>query len=762
MSSRRLHLLIYIVFISSILFCANDDCFPTAKNTFIQLDAEVTGSAGSEQVEVSAFLYEFESIELSAQNFPSSILLGPKEAFNTPATYGLQSAKKNAAVGVDGGLIIVKWGAYSGISNDATDGVCRMVTGTDGKNKATLPFPPANSSYTYTSNFCPYTANNNDPSEPQMQWMANCAKLKLASGEAIELLDWEDIEVCPDSADNDVFVELDSSGEEKDCGTKYLPSTNYITVKNDAYSPQVTTFCWLLALIFGLMFAAQFSMGRNPLNFFNIGSMRGVRMNRNAGYYTPIHQNVNLHTGAMFSALGRGASLASEAGSDNEEGKKAEAEAEADVASAEADLADAKASGDDTKIANAEANLGAAKSNLNAVKDANTFDGRMQRAGQTNMISNALGKWTNQALGKLKPFDTSNEKGGSKVWKSAVNNLVTGGVKGIAMGGLSVATGGSLWKSMGTNLANQGMDTAMTSVMGLVSWGQEELEAWLSPDVSQNDNTQVNILQDKAANDVAKDQINKYCEGDSDCIKNHSAATLSNGEIVILMNDEKQMMLENNYMPVKRADGEIMLISRTDYNELESTKGVFELSTDLQDLINGDVTWAELESQKKVSGSAIGVKRTGLSAVLLIGDNKNKGVKRGDVAVISNAQYSQLNGSNSKNRISENDLNIIMSVSGNQSTKKVAEGSRFGTIFKNTVGIVTKQLGNYAIELADDLKLSGGGLEPYVRGKGGWGNALGTALTGEVAQTLKGAGENNPMQQWLMEMMRMQQMSMMR
>ncbi len=61
-------------------------------------------------------------------------------------------------------------------------------------------------------------------------------------------------------------------------------------------------FCGLVGLIFGLLLAAAFFQGRNPLHMFDFGSARGLRPSRGGGYI-PMTQNVNVNPVAIATAL---------------------------------------------------------------------------------------------------------------------------------------------------------------------------------------------------------------------------------------------------------------------------------------------------------------------------------------------------------------------------------------------------------------------------------------------------------------------------
>ncbi|MFN3909643.1 MAG: hypothetical protein ACK4J0_00210, partial [Candidatus Anstonellaceae archaeon] len=57
---------------------------------------------------------------------------------------------------------------------------------------------------------------------------------------------------------------------------EYLPSLNQLKYCVPGEKKQTTTVCWFSTIIAGLIFAATFIMGRNPLLFFDLGVSRSL------------------------------------------------------------------------------------------------------------------------------------------------------------------------------------------------------------------------------------------------------------------------------------------------------------------------------------------------------------------------------------------------------------------------------------------------------------------------------------------------------
>lgn len=71
----------------------------------------------------------------------------------------------------------------------------------------------------------------------------------------------------------------------------------------DLRNPPNVAFCSIIGLLFGLLFAAAFAQGRNPLHFFDLGAARGIRTSK-AGMYTPMSRNVSFNLGQAVDMAG--------------------------------------------------------------------------------------------------------------------------------------------------------------------------------------------------------------------------------------------------------------------------------------------------------------------------------------------------------------------------------------------------------------------------------------------------------------------------
>ncbi|VVB57461.1 Uncharacterised protein [uncultured archaeon] len=385
------------------------------------------------------------------------------------------------AIAIPQGLLIVSWADYLPNTPATSSGACKMVT--DGNGDASADFgpnppnsnyPPGGSSLTYTVPFCPFTANAIRLTDPQPEWMANCARLKSASDQsAVRPLNYKTLPDCPNSGSNSVYSKTDALGAEHDLSDFWQPSTTFLTQRNNAPAPGSVMFCWGLAAVFGLLFSAMFVSGRNPLYFLDFSATRNVRMNRSAGYYMPMTQNVSIAPASVYSAIDRGANMVassssekSESEGDVKEAKSNSDSAAADLKSAKADnasvqsspsatpqqkeAAQAKVDAAQKKFDGAQKTLGAAQAKLDAANDLATarasgnksqiqaaqakyatatkdfnklsgnmprtthtgFDARMQAASQQGISGSWLNRQAGIGLNKINPL--TDESGNAK------------------------------------------------------------------------------------------------------------------------------------------------------------------------------------------------------------------------------------------------------------------------------------------------------------------------------------------------------------
>ncbi|MFH1095384.1 MAG: hypothetical protein V1728_04155 [Candidatus Micrarchaeota archaeon] len=203
-------------------------------------------------------------------------------------------------VGVKEGLVILASGAFVPGPNKAyglpdpdnigQNSVCRMVTDNTGHIKLTLPHPKFTSQcVSHRFIYCPATLDSVK--------LAQCAGLVDAGNNRIKDLDWRTIPPCPGTpASAAPFTEekvVNGKIVTTDQTALFDSSQNQLQVCGDtAGSPGQMQLCWVGALAFGLLFAASFMSGRNPLQMFDFGTARsiGTRMGTTTGGPPPMQQ----------------------------------------------------------------------------------------------------------------------------------------------------------------------------------------------------------------------------------------------------------------------------------------------------------------------------------------------------------------------------------------------------------------------------------------------------------------------------------------
>ncbi|MFH1306231.1 MAG: hypothetical protein ABIH83_01060 [Candidatus Micrarchaeota archaeon] len=231
---------------------------------------------------------------------------------------------------VEGGLVIidsgayVKGGGYDPFGGAGANKVCRATTDSEGKILVNLPHPSGGQKITHRIIFCPYTDMT---SEGGKEDLAVCARLYDNNADVYEKINWQEIPVCegnqPDPENNMLF-----NGEDVKKADRIGPSETSVEAINNNPSAAATTFCWALAIVFGLLLSASYTVGRNPLMFLDMNSMRQVKMNRNFGYYFPRTQNVSVNVEAIANTIYSAAKVATakkeKKGEGKEDGKKEE------------------------------------------------------------------------------------------------------------------------------------------------------------------------------------------------------------------------------------------------------------------------------------------------------------------------------------------------------------------------------------------------------------------------------------------------------
>ncbi len=366
-------------------------CYDSANTTYVQLNSDC--NAPGQFCNVEAYVYTMVSA-------PGA---------TTPKSEG-----------VSGGLVILSWG-------QGTSRACKMVTGSDGKNTAKLSgpnYPPGATCWNVRAVFCPFTKDNTI--ESGQTTMAACAGLVDDAGKSITRIDWNQASQLPDCAAPAHAV--NNSAMNQDLSPFFRPSQDSTMICNSGPSAGQVSFCWGLALVFGLLFSASFLSGRNPLMFFDFGVARGVRMNRAAGIYTPITQNVSINPVAILQAIDKAGSMAS--------------------------TAVGSGSKDD-------------EYNKNSDGTEKSFGQKMDAAGRKGFITNAVGKTINglsdSLFGKLTGQSsddlTKSRNAASKGFtlSNALNSVGQRAMEGMVLGALGTLAGGKFGKIA---LAHTGKEVA--------------------------------------------------------------------------------------------------------------------------------------------------------------------------------------------------------------------------------------------------------------------------------------------------------------
>ena len=455
-------------------FLAAQGCFPPTAMTFLRLSSDETPG---QSVTMGAYLYTIGVGAEGKTSAPPVLMLEGKDRSDP-----IQLAGTQQPVPVAKGLLIVSWGYYK-------EKTCYMVSGDDGRASAKFEQKPANypdggESYTYTVSFCPYVANHDDPTKPNQEWMANCARLRDANNKSVARLDYTTIPRCPGSdLTLTPLVVTDPSGSQTDLGDTYAPSTSFMSVRNSTPSGNNVQFCWVLAAIFGLLFSALMVSGRNPLYMFDLSATRNVRVNRNAGAYMPMTQNVAVSPVSVISAADRMGNMAVTAAGAGDTKKGADANLNGTEDDKGNKIPGAKQNNEtikNDKSASAQ-DKGAAAGKLadaQARYDTSGFSDQMQLGSQQGgYAANKLSDLANKGVGSITPFgskDSGKEPGffasvgntiSQKMVRMTAMALPGSVVKGFKSGKFRIAdaskgSGFGSWKEFGKKAGREvGMET---------------------------------------------------------------------------------------------------------------------------------------------------------------------------------------------------------------------------------------------------------------------------------------------------------------
>ncbi len=177
------------------------------------------------------------------------------------------------------------------IFNENAAGICYITTDSGGKGQASFPVPQQPETCVVVRGiFCPSGTKENQ---------SICTGLKLqAPAQACDV----------------------SQGAPRDSQAYQASQGGTSLCVDNRVSPQAA-LCAMAGLIFGLLFAAAIFQGRNPLQFFDFGSARGMRVNRGVAYM-PMVQNVSVNVDTFANVLATAALKSLGAGKKEESKEK--------------------------------------------------------------------------------------------------------------------------------------------------------------------------------------------------------------------------------------------------------------------------------------------------------------------------------------------------------------------------------------------------------------------------------------------------------
>lgn len=229
--------------------------------------------------------------------------MGKSGTLNAFVYYIDRDATPAKATGVAGALLLVVDGEYAAGGEYCPFGgavagasacpsnvkglnkVCKMITDENGYASAQIPHPEYKAvCVSHRAVFCPYTKNDYNEPEKNLQtnrYLATCAGLVDANNELIDAVAWQDIPFCPnaDSSNEPAQVKITCEyGVEtlSDLRRVAAPSQAITKVCGEGENPQQVMICWIAAMVGGLLFAASFMSGKNPLAGFDFGVTRGI------------------------------------------------------------------------------------------------------------------------------------------------------------------------------------------------------------------------------------------------------------------------------------------------------------------------------------------------------------------------------------------------------------------------------------------------------------------------------------------------------
>ncbi|MFH0927784.1 MAG: hypothetical protein V1822_04355, partial [Candidatus Micrarchaeota archaeon] len=162
---------------------------------------------------------------------------------------------------VAGGLIIVDSGQYvQGSMNyepfstgPNANKVCKAFTDQNGNLNIKLEHPPGGMLISHNIIFCPYV----DTSVEGQKDLAICARLADENGQVYGSVDYADIPDCDSSWGAQGSLQIMINGAQQNMWDALAPSETSVSASNSNPPQAQVTFCWALALVFGLLLSAS-------------------------------------------------------------------------------------------------------------------------------------------------------------------------------------------------------------------------------------------------------------------------------------------------------------------------------------------------------------------------------------------------------------------------------------------------------------------------------------------------------------------------
>lgn len=387
---------------------------------------------------------------------------------------------------VEGGLIIIDSGRYVTGSSTYTPAVtdeplankaCKAFADEDGMLNIKLKHPQGGMKIDHRIIFCPYVEN----SASGQNDLAICARLLDENGNLHESIDYSDIPNCDDSWTASMREDVVVKETPKKIWDGLVPAETSVSAFNNSPPTAQVTFCWSMAIVFGLLLAASFTAGKNPLMFFDLNAARSIKMNRTAGQYQPMNQMVSINVEAALNTVYSAAKTA--------QGAMSEGEVKTD---------------ENGNVVDSEGNkiMGANGKPLKVDKDGNVVDSggnkvdtsklstqpardgaatRMEKAKQkaAGGVRGALMEVTQYGVEKVGKIGNSEGTG----WGGVLNSAVSVGLVGLVEG----AVGGFAGGGIGKGLKNMSKGSLISTIKRAAQMGAVEGLSAVAPTEDYSD-----------------------------------------------------------------------------------------------------------------------------------------------------------------------------------------------------------------------------------------------------------------------------------